>query len=181
MAASTRREALFSELQALIAPTRGKPDPHENLTDVLEIMPVGEGLKPAHVQGQGMRDSARLESVEAIATRHGLRALRTQPVLAFFHRPPNIPQMVLDGQRADERARLNAEPPVDASMESNEYRIASTMLRLTGMFGQFGARGFSAAARKAKPRYATWRLELVNDVAWMRPAARVGFAIVIQS
>jgi hypothetical protein len=93
------REALFGELQPLAQVTEGKPDPHENLTDLLELMAVAEGGRPAHLQGQGQRDADRISWVQRIAARHGLRTMTTKPVLPFRHRPPSIAQVIIDMDR----------------------------------------------------------------------------------
>jgi len=44
------RDRLFQDLRRLTQPTQDKPALSENLTDVLEILAVGEGIKPAHLK-----------------------------------------------------------------------------------------------------------------------------------
>jgi hypothetical protein len=69
--------ALFRELRALRFGA-GKPDPHENLLDVLEVVAVFAGLKPAHLQGQGQYDEGTSIALAETAARHGLLVQRSQ-------------------------------------------------------------------------------------------------------
>jgi hypothetical protein len=77
---------LFRELCALRF-GEGKPDSHENLLDVLELMAVALGRKPAHLQGHGQYDQATLAAIEALAAKHGLLVRRTPGFDGLTHRP----------------------------------------------------------------------------------------------
>jgi hypothetical protein len=53
---------------------------HEMLTDILEVVAVAEGLKPAHLAGQGEGAVWRIDAFERIATAAGLCTLRTASI-----------------------------------------------------------------------------------------------------
>lgn len=50
---------------------------HEMLIDILEVVEVARGLKPAHLAGHGERAPWRMEEFERIATEVGLHSMRT--------------------------------------------------------------------------------------------------------
>jgi hypothetical protein len=81
-----KRMALFRELRAVNFGA-GKPDEHENLLDILEIVAVLVGLKPAHLQGQGQHDEATSLALTEIALRHGLLAHQSKGFAEWKHRP----------------------------------------------------------------------------------------------
>lgn len=81
--------ALFYQLQKLKFDLAEKPSGRENLTDILEIVAVAAGIKPAHVNGQGTRSETLLLELEKIASERSLLALRTHPILPYLHRSPN--------------------------------------------------------------------------------------------
>lgn len=102
----------FRDLQSLAMPTPGKPDPHENLTDILELVAVAEGLKPAHLQGQGHHDEGRLGVLETICQSHGLRTLRTRPLIPFLHRPRRYDAKIVAFEDDDNVRRQKEGPDV---------------------------------------------------------------------
>src|SRR6185295_10421322 len=79
--------SLFQDLQPLALQTRGKPDPRENLADILKIVAVASGIRPAHLQGQGLSDEEQLALVERTARRHGLITLRTRTLSGLMRTP----------------------------------------------------------------------------------------------
>ena len=81
----------------------GKPDEQENLLDILELVAVHCGEKPAHLQGKGQHDDATLDAIEALALRHGLIARRTVPMPTWTHRAPRIDPGYAAWQAANER------------------------------------------------------------------------------
>src|SRR5438045_3426327 len=91
---------LFRDLQPMAAPTPGKPDPHENLTDILEVVAVASGLRPAHLQGQGQHDDRRVAALEAIACGHGLSTLRTRSLIPYFHRARGYDARIIEFEDA---------------------------------------------------------------------------------
>ena len=102
-------QALFRDLRPLAAATPGKPDPHENLTDILEIVGVAAGIRPAHLQGQGQHDEERLAFVERIAHRPGLTTLRTKTLRPYFHRAPRRELIEAENVTAPEKQRRGLE------------------------------------------------------------------------
>ena len=54
---------LLKKLRALRFDSKDKPDRHENLLDILEIVAVNAGSKPAHLNGQGFRSADLLLSL----------------------------------------------------------------------------------------------------------------------
>jgi hypothetical protein len=103
---------LFRDLQPLAQVTAGKPDPHENLTDVLEIVAVAEGIRRAHLQGQGQHDEGRLAVIERIVHSHGLMTLRTTTLLPFQHRRPRYNPRIIDWEDARQLERQQHGPDV---------------------------------------------------------------------
>jgi hypothetical protein len=53
---------------------------HEMLTDILEVVQVVDGSKPAHLAGQGEGAAWRMAAFERIAADAGLHVLRTAPI-----------------------------------------------------------------------------------------------------
>lgn len=99
------RERLFHELRKLSAPTQDKPLLSENLTDVLEILAVTEGIKPAHLNGHGFRSAQLNGHLESLAARYGLSTLRTTRISRFQYRPPTCWPEVAQWQREQDEAR----------------------------------------------------------------------------
>src|SRR6266571_3396468 len=104
--------SLFQDLQPLALQTRGKPDPHENLTDILEIVAVAGGIRPAHLQGQGQSDEERLALVERTARRHWLITLRTRTLIPFLHRPRRYERQIIEFENADQVKKQREGPEV---------------------------------------------------------------------
>lgn len=104
--------SLFRDLQPLETQTPGKPDPHENLTDILEIVAVAAGIRPAHLQGQGQHDEERLAVVERITRGHGLMTMRTRTLIPFFHRPRGCEQRIIEFEDADNLKKQRRGPEV---------------------------------------------------------------------
>lgn len=104
--------SLFQDLQPVAEPTVGKPDPHENLTDILEVVAVAAGLRPAHLQGQGQHDPRRVAALEGIAHRHGLSTLRTRTLIPFFHRSRTYDAQILEFEDADNVRKQQEGPEV---------------------------------------------------------------------
>jgi uncharacterized protein YchJ len=104
--------SLFQDLQPLALQTPGKPDPHENLTDILEIVAVAAGIRPAHLQGQGQHDEERLAFVERTARRHDLMTLRTRGLIPFLHRPRRYEHRIIEFQEADHEKKQREGPEV---------------------------------------------------------------------
>jgi hypothetical protein len=53
---------------------------HEMLTDILEVLAVAEGSKPAYLGGQGEGAAWRLDAFARVAATAGLQVLRTAPI-----------------------------------------------------------------------------------------------------
>ena len=91
---STEASGLFRQLRLLRFDIKEKESHRENLLDVLEIVAVAVGDKPAHLNGQGLRSPVLLSQLDEIAARHGLHSLRTHPVIPHVHRLPRIDSSV---------------------------------------------------------------------------------------
>jgi hypothetical protein len=103
---TTLRE-LLSDLRSLPFGLPDKPDPWQNLTDMLELLAVAAGTKPAHLQGQGFRSEAVIHGLEAVAPRYGLCCLRTPALRNYRHRHPDYdPKIIVweDRRTAAEQA-----------------------------------------------------------------------------
>ena len=135
------RQALFADLQPLARPTRDKPDPHENITDILEILAVADDQKPAHLQGQGMRDEERLRSIEAIAARHGLRTMRTPSLVPFFGRAPRFDARIFEAQKESHAQTQRTQPDV-LWVYSDERLRASILETVAGRASVSGLLGY---------------------------------------
>jgi hypothetical protein len=59
---------------------RQQPSIHEMLTDILEVVAVAEGSKPAHLAGQGRAAAWRADAFARAAGTAGLQVLRTAPL-----------------------------------------------------------------------------------------------------
>jgi hypothetical protein len=99
-----------------------KPSRWENLTDILEILAVLEGLKPSHLNGHGLRSGRLLDTLESIAGNHGLLTLRTPPHPPHHHREPNVEKEFLGWLNEREAREATQSEPVlwvyrDASVE----------------------------------------------------------------
>jgi hypothetical protein len=103
---------LFQDLRPFVVQTEGKPSLHENLLDVLEVVAVAQGLRPAHLQGNGFRDARRLEAFEQIARRHRLATLRTKRVTRRLCRAPEFERELADWITETEAASQQADPDV---------------------------------------------------------------------
>jgi hypothetical protein len=105
-------ERLFHDLKPIAVTTGGKPDPHENLTDILEIVAVSLGHRRAHLQGQGQNDPQRLDFLEAIGRKHGLTTIRTRTLIPYFHRPRNYDARIVGFEDANNLRKQREGPEV---------------------------------------------------------------------
>ena len=62
-----RLRSLYRALRSIHFDPLEKPSPWENLTDVLEILAVWQGIKPAHLSGHGFRSERLLVDLESVA------------------------------------------------------------------------------------------------------------------
>jgi hypothetical protein len=85
MIVGTALRRLFEELREIGFDLREKESHHENLTDILEILAVAAGLKPAHLNGQGFRSETLLVDLERVADHWSLFHTRTAGIV--HHRP----------------------------------------------------------------------------------------------
>lgn len=122
-----QRRKLLDRLLAVARVDGGKESRWELLTDCLEIVAVAEGLKPSHLQGNGMRSQRVTDGLRDVAALHHLETLETQP-LATLKPRPGCPDSEILGVRYQ-----------------REVAAASDELVLW----VFGERGLSAAIRGA--------------------------------
>ncbi len=93
---------------------------HEMLIDILEVVEVAEGLKPAHLAGQGGGEAWRREEFERSAAAAGLLTLRTPGML-----PPADRNAGVAGEFPLVAAALQAQAPRPAPEVLWIYRDAS--------------------------------------------------------
>ena len=96
---------LFLQLRQLRFNPQSKPSEWENLTDILELAAVAQGIKPAHLNGHGLRDDQLLDNLEALAKDHSLHSLRSQPHPSIRLLQPKVEQDFLDWQDQQDRKR----------------------------------------------------------------------------
>ena len=99
---------LYRALRSICFDPLEKPSAWEDLTDVLEILAVWKGIKPAHLNGHGFRSERLLADLESVARKHGLLTLRTPPHLPHQHREPRVARGFLEWQQQRERRAASA-------------------------------------------------------------------------
>jgi len=95
MSSNDVRLSLFSKLLAVSQESKERPDKAENLTDVLEILAVFDGFRPAHASSQQFHSESLCAKLEGIVSEFGLTSLRTLVIEPFNHHSPRIPNEVL--------------------------------------------------------------------------------------
>jgi len=118
--------SLYQALRAIHFDPLGKPSAWENLTDVLEILAVGQGIKPAHLSGHGFRSERLLGDLESLARKHGLLTLRTPPHRPHRHREPKVDRGFLEWQQERERHAASATGAV--LWIYRDFRLSSSRL-----------------------------------------------------
>ncbi len=108
MIVDKRLHSLFQDLRQLRFHSTDKPSRTENLTDILEIVAVMAGLKPAHLSGQGFRSGALIDALERMAARHGLLSLRTKEIKPYRHRRPRYDPAIYRWETDSEERRRQA-------------------------------------------------------------------------
>lgn len=89
-----RVRGLFEDLRRLRFDTDGfRPEP-VNLGDVLEVIAVAVGLKPAHLNGQAFRSAMLFNDLEHLAARYDFVTLRTKSVRHHYPRMPRYDQAI---------------------------------------------------------------------------------------
>lgn len=96
---------LYMALGRLPTGGAGRLSEHEDLLDILEVVAVALGLKPAHLQGQGCHDPRRVDRLETVSRRFGLRALRSggAPSAGFEGLPAQIAAHFVAAERAQQQ------------------------------------------------------------------------------
>ena len=95
--------SLLRDLQAMPFEREGKVSDLEILIDYLEIVAVAAGMKPAHLQGQGMRSIHFMHSLRRVATTHGLLVMQTGPLLPRFLRAPSYDPRFFEWEQQRDR------------------------------------------------------------------------------
>lgn len=103
---------LYQDLRQLQFDRDIKQSEWENQTDVLEILAVAGGIKPAHLNGHGMRDEHLLDALEKLSASHGLHALRLSPHPPTRLSKPNLEPEFLDWCDARDRTLASESPKV---------------------------------------------------------------------
>src|SRR5580693_1563731 len=99
MTTEPRLLALYQDLRGLRFDLSEKPSRWQNLTDLLEILAVAHGIKPTHLNGQGLRSEQLLAELAAVANQHALLTRRTRPLPPFRHREPDVDREYRDWER----------------------------------------------------------------------------------
>jgi hypothetical protein len=100
--------SLLRDLQEMPYEREGKASDLEILIDYLEIVAVAAAMKPAHLQGQGMRSIHFMHALRRVATAHGLLVMQTGPLLPRFLRAPSYDPRFFEWEQQrdrEERAR----------------------------------------------------------------------------
>lgn len=100
-----QRRKLLDRLLAVARVDGGKESRWELLTDCLEIVAVAEGLKPSHLQGNGMQSQRVTDGLRGVATLHHLETLETQP-LATLRPRPDCPDFEILGLRYEREVAI---------------------------------------------------------------------------
>ncbi len=130
MVAEPRILALYQDLRRVNFDPQEKPSLSENLTDILEILAVAQGIKPSHLNGHGLRSERLLRDLEPVACRHGLLTCRTRPHAPYWHRPPNIDAEYLAWQTDVQKRQAASSPDVlwvyqDPAIEASIERLVA--------------------------------------------------------
>lgn len=105
-------QRLYQSLRTVRFDPIAKPSRWENLTDILEVLAVAAGLKPAHLNGRGSYSAATLEDLERIALQYGLKSQRTLQHLEYHHRVPRMDAGLYQHHLQQQRIRQQQLPPV---------------------------------------------------------------------
>lgn len=103
---------LFNAMRTVDFCEGEKQSRDENLLDVLEIIAVAAGIKPAHLNGHGFRSERLLSDLESVASAFGLTTKRTTSCLPYRHRVSNVPSEVRAWAEQQARVRQQTEPDV---------------------------------------------------------------------
>lgn len=99
---------LLDDLLAIPPDPIEKPDLWENSTNALEVLAVKDGVKPAHLNGQGGGSEKILKSLEQIALRYSLLTLRTNSLRVFELRKPNFEPEIYNWQTEQNESEREA-------------------------------------------------------------------------
>ena len=154
--------ALYGALRSIRFDPVEKPSAWENLTDVLEILAVWKGIKPAHLNGHGFRSERLLADLESVARKHGLLTLRTPPHLPHQHREPRVARGFLEWQQERERCEASAAGEVLWIYRDPLLQTAIGLL-LDGRVDETGVLGYPACCVRAKSEIGTQLLETLAE------------------
>ena len=104
--------SLLRDLQEMPYEREGKASDLEILIDYLEIVAVAAEMKPAHLQGQGMRSIHFMHALRRVATAHGLLVRQTGPLLPRFLRAPSYDPRFFEWERQRDREERTKEGKV---------------------------------------------------------------------
>ena len=103
------QQLLFTRLSTIFAESAERPNRRENLVDVLEIMAVFTGLKPAHLSGQGLHSEKLIGQITKFIGEFGLYYFRTPTIRAFRDRLPLLDPLIVRWEdECAEAARRNS-------------------------------------------------------------------------
>lgn len=157
-----RLRSLYRALRSIHFDPFEKPSPWENLTDVLEILAVWQGIKPAHLSGHGFRSERLLVDLESVARQYGLLTLRTPPHRPHWHREPSVERGFLAWHQQRERHEASATGEVlwiyrDALLKT------SIGLLLDGSVDETKVLGYPRCCVRARSEISTQLVEALVD------------------
>jgi hypothetical protein len=157
-----RLRSLYRALRTIHVDPLEKPSLWENLTDVLEILAVGQGIKPAHLSGHGFRSERLLVELASVAAKHGLWTLRTPPHRPHWHREPRVHRGFLEWHQ--QRARHAAFAAGEVLWISRDAsRKTSIGLLLDGRIDEAEVLGYPSCCVRARSEISRQLVEALVD------------------
>ena len=157
-----RLRSLYRALRSIHFDPLEKPSPWENLTDVLEILAVWQGIKPAHLSGHGFRSERLLVDLESVARQYGLITLRTRPHWPHWHREPSVERGFLEWYQQRQRHEASAAGEV-LWIYRDAWLKTSIGLLLDGSADETKVLGYPGCCVRARSEISTQLIEALVD------------------
>lgn len=155
-------QSLYRALRSIPFDPLEKPSPWENLTDVLEILAVWQGIKPAHLSGHGFRSQRLLVDLESVARQYGLLTLRTRPHWPHWHREPGIERGFLEWHQRRQQQEASAAGKVLWIYREAVLKTAIDLL-LDGSIDETEVLGYPGCCVRARSEISTQLIEALVD------------------
>ena len=157
-----RLRSLYRALRSIHFDPLEKPSHWERLTDVLEILAVRQGIKPAHLSGHGFRSQQLLLALESVAGKHGLLTLRTPPHQPHWHREPRVEHGFLEWHRQCQQHEASAAGAVLWIYRNTSLRPSIELL-LNGGVDETKVLGYPDCCVRAHSAICTQLIEALVD------------------